>query len=94
VKSSNVLVQIPQALRGFAGGSGELRVAAATVGGVIEELRRTHAELVNHVCARDGRLRPFVNLYLGSDNVRDLEGMDTRLRDGDVLTILPSVAGG
>ncbi len=89
-----IVVQIPEALRGFAAGSRELRVQAASVGEAIARMRDTHTELINHICSRDGQLRPFVNVYLGSENVRVLQGMRTPLRSGDVLTILPSVAGG
>lgn len=92
--SADVVVQIPEALRGFAGGARELSVQAASVADAIAALGRTHAELVNHICSRDGELRPFVNLYVGSEDVRALDGMDTKLRAGDVVTILPSVAGG
>lgn len=92
--SADVVVQIPEALRGFAGGARELPVQAASVAEALAALGRTHAELFNHVCTRDGELRPFVNLYLGSEDVRALDGMRTKLRAGDVVTILPSVAGG
>lgn len=92
--SADVVVRIPEALRGFTGGDSELHVEAASVADAIGVLARTHADLINHICSRDGELRPFVNLYLGSDDVRRLEGLRTRLHAGDVVTILPSVAGG
>ena len=53
-----------------------------------------YGTLVNHICARDGQLRPFVNLYVGDASIRALDGQRTTLRPGDVVTILPSIAGG
>lgn len=92
--SAGVVVRIPEALRGLAAGYRELQVQADSVADVIAALSRTHTDLINHICTRDGELRPFVNLYVGSEDVRRLEGMRTKLRPGDVVTILPSVAGG
>lgn len=92
--SADVVVRIPEALRGFTGGSRELHVEAASVADAIAALRRTHADLINHICSRDGELRPFVNLYVGREDVRARDGLKTTLAPGDVLSILPSVAGG
>jgi molybdopterin synthase sulfur carrier subunit len=95
VMSAEVTVRIPEALRQFAGGSRELRIAASSV----EELMTGttaagYGALVNHICARDGQLRPFVNVYVGDASIRALDGLRTNLKAGDVVTILPSVAGG
>ncbi|MEO6798799.1 MAG: MoaD/ThiS family protein [Rhodanobacter sp.] len=90
-----VKVRIPEALRQFAEGRRELYITASSV----DELMAGAAEagygaLVNHICARDGQLRPFVNVYVGDTSIRVLDGLRTGLRTGDVVTILPSIAGG
>lgn len=93
--SGEVTVRIPEALRQFAGGSRELRVAAASVEGLMAGVTAAgYGALVNHICARDGQLRPFVNLYVGDASIRALDGLRTPLEAGDVVTILPSIAGG
>lgn len=92
---SRVIVRIPTPLRPYAGGSDEVEIEAATVGEALQSLGRRHEGLLSRVCAADGSLRPFVNVYLGSENVRDLGGLAAPLpRDGAVLAIVPAVAGG
>ncbi|MEO7051807.1 MAG: MoaD/ThiS family protein [Rhodanobacter sp.] len=93
--SAEVTVRIPEALRQFAGGSRELRIAAASVDELIAGVAAAgYGTLVNQICARDGQLRPFVNFYVGDTSIRALDGQRTSLRAGDVVTILPSIAGG
>lgn len=93
--STEVTVRIPEALRQFAGGSRELRIVAASVEELMAGVMAAgYGALVNHICARDGQLRPFVNLYVGDASIRALDGLRTPLKTGDVVTILPSIAGG
>ncbi|WP_407280846.1 molybdopterin-synthase adenylyltransferase MoeB [Aromatoleum evansii] len=92
---SRVIVRIPTPLRSYTGGADEVEVEAATVGDALQALAHRHEGLLPRVCAEDGSLRPFVNIYVGSDNVRDLGGLAAPLpRDGAVLAIVPAVAGG
>lgn len=91
---SRVIVRIPTPLRGFAGGHSEITAEGANVGAVLGAVGADHPELLERVMKDDGRPREFVNIYLGSDNVRTLDGMDTPVGEGDVLSILPAVAGG
>ena len=91
---SSVIVRIPTPLRGFAGGNAEIAAEGADVGAVLSAIGAEHPELLERVMKDDGQPREFVNIYLGSDNVRTLEGMDTPVAEGDVLSILPAVAGG
>lgn len=87
-------VRIPTPLRGYAGGAAELALEGADVRSALDTLRERHAGLVERLLDPTGALRPFVNLYLGPTDVRELDGLATRLRAGDVLTVLPAVAGG
>lgn len=92
---AEVTVRIPEALRQFAGGNRELRIAAASIDELLAGATASgYGALVNHICARDGQLRPFVNVYVGNASIRALDGQRTNLRGGDVVTILPSIAGG
>lgn len=85
---------IPAALRTHCAGADRLDVQAATVRAALVAAGERHPAFLQYVLARDGVLRPFVNVFLRGSNVRDLQGLDTRLADGDTLMIVPSVAGG
>ena len=87
-------ILIPTLMRARTGGLDRETVDAATVGAALSELMRRHPALRDQLMADDGRLRRFVNVYLGEEDVRHLEGLATALRDGDVLAIVPAVAGG
>jgi adenylyltransferase/sulfurtransferase len=90
----SVTIQIPTALRGYAGGNASVPVEAATAGAAIAALIAAHPGLGNHLRTPEGKLRSFVNVYLGEDDIRHLQRDDTPLKAGDVLTIVPSIAGG
>ncbi len=88
-----VTVKIPAQLRAAAGGEGEIEVEGATVGEALDAVFARHAELRERI-TEDGGLRRFVNVYVSGEDIRFREGLDTRLADGDEVTILPAVAGG
>jgi molybdopterin/thiamine biosynthesis adenylyltransferase/rhodanese-related sulfurtransferase/molybdopterin converting factor small subunit len=90
----SVTVSIPTPLRGFTGGHEAVELAGSTVGEVLDGLLATHSGLKRHLVQDDGRLRNFVNLYLNDTDIRHLESTDTQVQEGDVLTIVPSIAGG
>jgi len=90
----SVTVSIPTPLRPFTGGRDTLEVAGETVGQVLEQLLATHTGLKRHLMQDDGRLRNFVNMYLNETDIRHLASTATPVRAGDVLTIVPSIAGG
>jgi adenylyltransferase/sulfurtransferase len=89
-----VTVTIPTPLRGFTGGADAVELAGGTVGEVIDGLLAAHGGLKRHLVQDDGRLRTFVNLYLNDTDIRHLCSTETPVREGDVLTIVPSIAGG
>jgi molybdopterin synthase sulfur carrier subunit len=89
-----VTVKLPTQLRDAAGGATAAQVEGATVGEALEALYAEHGELRERLADGDGGLRRFVNIYLGGEDIRFLDGLDTPLGDGDEVTILPAVAGG
>jgi molybdopterin converting factor small subunit len=90
----NVTVRIPTPLRSFANGADQVQVHGGTVGEVVRSLGEVHDGLIERILDSDGGVRQFVNLYLGSDNIRDLQGLDTPVSERDIVSILPAVAGG
>src|SRR3982751_2860832 len=89
-----ITVSIPTPLRGFTGGRDSVDLPGDTVGQVLDGLLATYTELRRHLLQEDGRLRSFVSLYLNETDIRHLASTATPVRSGDVLTIVPSIAGG
>ena len=89
-----VTIRIPAPLRQFCGNTPETRVDATTVGEAMEELSRRFPQAGYALLAETGTVRGYVNLFVNSDNVRELRLLETPLKDGDIIHILPSIAGG
>ncbi len=87
-------INIPTPLRRFTGEQGEISVAGDTVGEALRDLVRQHPALERHLYTQEGTLRSFVNVFKNDDDVRFLEKGATPVRSGDVLSIIPSIAGG
>jgi molybdopterin converting factor small subunit len=81
-------------LRTYCAGAEQLSVTAATVRAALEDLERSQAALYRNICDETGTVRRHLNVFVNSDNVRDLSGVDTVLAPGDVVTVLPAVSGG
>lgn len=87
-------VRLPTVLRPSAGGQSTVSVDGDTIGEVLKDLANNFPGLGSQVISQDGSLHKFVNVYLNDDDVRYLEKLDTKVTDGDVVSILPAVAGG
>lgn len=87
-------LRIPTPLRTYADGQTEVVVQGKTVGDAMNDLTNQYPALRPHLFNGDGQLRPFVNLFLNEDNVRDLQGEETALKEDDRLILIPSIAGG
>jgi MoaD family protein len=88
-----VNVKIPTQLRAATGGNAELAAEGSTVGEVLDAVFAEHGELRDRI-TQEGELRRFVNVYVGGEDIRFGDGMDTAVDDGAEITILPAVAGG
>lgn len=88
-----VIVRIPTPLRSLTAGQEQVSAEGATVRAVIEHLEGAHPGLRDRLLDEKG-IRRFVNVYLGDEDVRFLEGLDTPLAAGDELSIIPAIAGG
>jgi molybdopterin converting factor small subunit len=87
------IVRIPAPLRTLTAGKDEVSAAGATVGEVIEDLEKHHPGIKDRLLDEKG-VRRFVNIYVGEEDVRFLEGLKTALKAGDSITIVPAIAGG
>ncbi len=87
-------LRIPTPLRPYADGVSEIQIKSDSVGRALEELTSKFPSLHKHLFSEDGELRAFVNLFLNDEDIRFLQGAETPLKDGDMLMILPSIAGG
>ena len=88
------VIRIPTPLRSYVNGQSEVSVQGATVADAMEALLTQYPAMRPHLTNTDGQLRPFVNLFLGENNIRDLQGLATPLKDEDRLLLIPSIAGG
>jgi len=89
-----VRVVIPTPLRQYTGKKEFVEVEAKNVGEALANLTKQYGDLRRHLYTEDGKLRSFVNIYLGEEDIRYLQKEQTPLRDQDVLSIVPSIAGG
>jgi molybdopterin converting factor small subunit len=89
-----ITIHLPGPLRSYCEGASELALEASTVGAALDRLERERPSLYRNVCDETGKVRRHLNVFVNSDNVRDLDGLETSLKPGDVLTFLPAVSGG
>jgi adenylyltransferase/sulfurtransferase len=87
-------VQIPSPLRQYTQKQSSVSVPANTVGGALSGLVAQHPDLKRHLFSDDGKLRAFVNVYVNDEDMRYLEKEATALKEGDTISIVPSIAGG
>jgi len=90
----SVRVRIPTPLRRFSGGAEEVGVNGNTIAIVVNDLEAKFPGIKERLCDEQGRVRRFVNLYVNGDDIRFLNGLDTPVKDGDEVAIVPAIAGG
>jgi molybdopterin converting factor small subunit len=89
-----VTIVLPTALQRFTGGKERVEVQADTVGAALSALAVDAPKLSSQLFDAKGAIRSFVNIYLGDEDTRHLNGAQTPVAEGDILTIVPSIAGG
>jgi len=89
-----VTIRIPHLLRELTEGKDALSVDASTAGEALERLEERYPGIRARICRKDASLQGFVNLYVNDEDVRFLDRLNTPLKEGDVVTILPMIAGG
>ena len=90
----SVNVRIPTILRTYTDGASEVTASGGTLADVLEDLVANHSGIRARVLDDNGQLRRFVNVYVGNDDVRFLEGLASPTPDGTQISIIPAVAGG
>lgn len=89
-----ITVHIPTPLRPMTGNEASVECSGDTVGAVLGALAEQYPDVRERLFDADGNLRRFVNFFLNGDNIRDGQGADTAVQDGDELSIVPAIAGG
>jgi molybdopterin synthase sulfur carrier subunit len=89
-----VTVKIPTSLRKFTADKAELSIEAPTVGAVLQSVEAAHPGLLAKLTDDEGKIRRFINIYLGDEDIRFLDGLETAVKSGDEISIIPAVAGG
>ena len=90
----SVHVRIPTILRSYTGGESEVSAEGADLAAVLEDLDSTYAGIKGRILDEGGQLRRFVNVYVGNDDVRFIEGLQSPTPEGTQISIIPAVAGG
>jgi sulfur-carrier protein len=87
-------IKIPPVLRGSVGGEKEVQASGENVRDILRALASEHPATESQLFSEDGELNRYVNVYLNDEDVRVLQGLDTRVADSDTVVILPAMAGG
>jgi molybdopterin synthase sulfur carrier subunit len=91
---SSISVRIPTILRSYTGGESEVKASGATVREVVADLDASYPGIAARILDENGKIRRFVNVYVGEEDVRFADGLDTVTPDGAQISIIPAVAGG
>jgi adenylyltransferase/sulfurtransferase len=86
-------IKIPTPLRVYTGNQAQVQIAGATIGEALQDLTRQYPDLRPHLYNGD-QLRNFVNVFIGEEDIRFLQGLETEISESDSLRIIPSIAGG
>ena len=89
-----VRVRVPTPLRKFTNGADEVNADANTVRALVEDLERKFPGMKERICDETGKIRRFVNVYVNGDDIRFLQNLETALKEGDNISIVPAIAGG
>ncbi len=89
-----IAIRIPTPLRSYSSGKDEVEVEGSHLAAALEDLDRRHPGLRERLVNEKGALRPYINVFVNDEDARYLDGLQTVLKDGDKLAIVPAIAGG
>lgn len=89
-----IKVRIPTPLRKITQDKDEVEASGTNIKEIIEDLETNYTGLKERICEENGELRKFVNFYLNDEDIRFMENLETPVKDGDELSIIPAIAGG
>lgn len=89
-----VRVRVPTPLRKFTNGADEVKAQGNTVRALVDDLEESFPGIKERICDETGKIRRFVNVYVNGDDIRFLQNMETALKEGDNISIVPAIAGG
>ena len=89
-----IQVRVPTPLRKFTGGAEAVDAEGATVSALVADLDQRYPGIRDRLCDESGQVRRFVNIFVNGEDIRFLQHLDTALKDGDELSIVPAIAGG
>jgi molybdopterin synthase sulfur carrier subunit len=89
-----VRVRVPTPLRKFTNGADEVNAQGNNVRALVEDLDKSFPGIKERICDETGRIRRFVNVYVNGDDIRFLQNLETSLKEGDSISIVPAIAGG
>ena len=92
--SMSVNVRVPTILRTYTAGKSEVSAEGKTLGDILDSLDASYHGIKARIVDEQGQLRRFVNVYVGNDDVRFLDGLDTLVAEGTEVSVIPAVAGG
>jgi molybdopterin synthase sulfur carrier subunit len=89
-----VRVRVPTPLRKFTNGADEVKAQGNTVRALVDDLEKNFPGIKERICDETGKIRRFVNVYVNGDDIRFLQNMETIVKEGDNISIVPAIAGG
>ena len=89
-----VQVKIPTPLRKYTAGSGGVEAEGGTVAALVDDLERRFPGLKDRICDESGQVRRFVNIFVNGEDIRFLQNLDTAVKAGDEVSVVPAIAGG
>ena len=89
-----VRVRVPTPLRKYTQGADEVSAQGNTVKAIVEDLEKSYPGIKERICDETGKVRRFVNVYVNGEDIRFLQNLETGLKEGDSLSIVPAIAGG
>ena len=87
-------VRIPTPLRKYTGGAEAVTAEGATIAAIVADLDKRHPGIRERICDESGAVRRFVNIFVNGEDIRFLQNLDTAVKAGDEISVVPAIAGG